>query len=184
MLFNSSTLDQFSALTNVRELKVEYLDIPSFIPHIQRYFKYFLPTLTSLGLWGPRGSDRQIVFFIGLFQHLRDLTLINSGVKLGEKPQDDLTLIPPFIPPLQGDLLMIRFTRVGLLKDMIDLFGGVRFYCMRFFDVDGMRLLLDAGAETLETLVVYPTDPRGERLFLRGTSSSQQLCSWILPTGF
>ena len=31
-LFNSRTLDHFSALTNVRELRVEYLDIPNFIP--------------------------------------------------------------------------------------------------------------------------------------------------------
>ena len=57
-MFNSRTLRQFSALTNVRELEVEYLDIPDFIPRIRRYFKHFLPTLTSLGLREPRGSDR------------------------------------------------------------------------------------------------------------------------------
>ena len=182
-LFSSRTLDQFSALTNVRELEVEHLDIPNFIPQIQRYFKHFLPTLASLGLRKPRGSDRQILYFVGLFQHLQDLKLICSGINLGGEPTDDLTLIPPFVPPLQGQLVMMHFTKVGLLKDMIDLFGGIRFRRMRFHDVDGMRLLLRAGAETLEALVLDPTDPRGEQLSLRGTGSSQQFRSRIILTG-
>ena len=166
-LFNSSTLNRFSALTNVRELEVEFLDIPKFIPHIQRYFKHFLPTLTSLSLTAPRGSDRQIVYFIGLFQHLQDLKLINIGLYSWGRPADDPTLIPPFVPPLRGRLSVSRFMKVDLLKDMIDLFGGIRFYRMRFFEANGMRLLLDAGAETLEFLVLDPADPRGEQLSLR-----------------
>ena len=172
-LFNSDTLDQFSALTNVRELEVEYLDIPNFIPHIQQYFKHFLPTLTSLHLREPRGSDRQIIYFIGLFQHLQDLKLIEVGLHHGEEPAEDLTLIPPSIPPLRGRLVMMDFTRVGLLKGMIDLFGGIRFHHMRLLNVDGMRILLGTGAETLETLVLDPADPRGKQLSLSGTSSNQ-----------
>jgi hypothetical protein len=34
---------------------------------------------------------------------------------------------------------------------------------MDLFNVDGMRLLLDACTETLETLRLYPTDPRGKK---------------------
>ena len=171
ILFNHRTLRQFSALTNVRDPEVEYLDIPNFIPQIQRYFKHFLPTLRSLGLTEPRGSDRQIVYFVGLFQHLQDLKLIYSMANLREQSPADLTLVPRFVPPLLGGLQM-RFTTVGLLKDMIDLFGGIRFRCMRLFHVDGMRLLLDAGAETLKSLVLYPNDPRGEKPSLGGTGSS------------
>jgi len=55
---------------------------------------------------------------------------------------------------------------------------------MRFFNVGGMRLLLDASAKTLEALVLDLADPRGEQLSLNDTGSSQQLRSWILPTGF
>ena len=123
MLFNYRTLRQVSALTNVQELEVEYLDIPNFIPQVQRYFKHFLPRLRSLRLSEPRGSDRQIMYFVGHFQHLQDLSLIYSGANLREKPEVDLTLFPPFVPPLLGRLKM-RFTTVGLLKVMIDLFGG------------------------------------------------------------
>ena len=47
---------------------------------------------------------------------------------------------------------------VGLLKDMIALFEGVRFRSMDVLNVIGMPLLLGACAETLETLRLYPTD--------------------------
>ena len=167
-LFDHRTLHQFSALTNIRELEVEYLDIPNFIPQIRRYFGHFLPTLRSLGLRDPRGSDRQIVYFIGLFQHLQDLKLIYSGVHLREQPTVDLTLVPCFVPPLQGRLNMC-FTTVGLLKEVIDLSGGIRFWRVRLFHVEGMRLLLAAGAETLEILVLDPGDPRGEKPSLNDT---------------
>lgn len=63
---------------------------------------------------------------------------------------------------------MMYFTRVGLLEDMINLFGGLGFRYMDLFDVDGTRLLLDTCAKTLETLGLYPTDPRGKELSLNG----------------
>jgi hypothetical protein len=166
-LFNCYTLRHFSALTNVQELGIDYLDIPSFMPRIRRYFGHFLPTVHSLALSEPKGSRRQIVYFIGLFQRLEDLKLLYIRADSQEEPADDLTLIPPFVPPLRGSLMVVRFTRVGLLKDMIDLFGGIRFRHMNLFNVDGMRLLLDACAKTLETVMLYPTDPRGEQLSVK-----------------
>ena len=57
---------------------------------------------------------------------------------------------------------MGHFAEVGLLKEMVDLFGGIRFYYMNLLNVGGMRLLLDAGAETLEYVVFYPNDRYGE----------------------
>ena len=80
-------------------------------------------------------------------------------------------LVPPFIPPLLGWLKM-RFTTVGLLKDLIDLFGGIRFWHIRLFHVDGMQLLLDASADTLRNLTLDPGDPLGEKYSLNGTCSS------------
>lgn len=56
------------------------------------------------------------------------------------------------------------FTRVGLLKDMIKLFGGVRFRHMSLFNVDGTLLLLDACVQTLETLQLDAADPHGKDL--------------------
>ena len=163
--FDHQILDQVSGMTNVRELDIDDLDIPSFMLRVRHYFGHFLPRVQSLGLRAPRGSRRQIIFFIGLFEHLEDLTLIDGTLREWEhEPVDDPTLIPPFTPPLRGRLVMAHFARVNFLKDMIDLFRGVRFRYMDLLDVGKTQLLLNACAETLETLRLYPADPCGEQL--------------------
>ena len=70
----------------------------------------------------------------------------------------DLTLIPPFVPPLRGRLTMTLSRRAELVEDMIELFGGIRFRSMDLFGVNGTQLLLNACVETLETLRVHQND--------------------------
>ena len=156
------TLRQFSALTNVQELGLGHLDIPEFMPSLRRCFGHFLPTVRSLALREPKGSRCQIIYFIGMFQHLEDLKLLYDRGYPDVEPPDDPTLIPPFAPPLRGSLMLTWFTRVGLLVDMIDLFGGIRFRRMDLYRVSRMPLLLAACAKTLETLRLYPTDQSEE----------------------
>ena len=55
-------------------------------------------------------------------------------------------------------LLMIRVQGAGLLKDMIDLFGGLRFRYIILYDVDGTWLLLEACAKT-KIVTLNPADP-------------------------
>ena len=60
----------------------------------------------------------------------------------------------------------MRYSReVELLKFMVDLFGGLRFHSMDLYYVDGTQFLLDACAETLETLRLFQNGewfpPRG-----------------------
>ena len=138
-----------------------YLDIPSFMPKIQRHFIHFLPTLRCLALKEPEGSDRQIVYFIGLFQHLEDLKLVHDGTRFHEELAENLTLIPPFIPPLRRLLIVTDFTRADLCNDMIDLFGGIRFRYMALLNVNEMRFLLGACAKLLEVVTSYPDDRHG-----------------------
>jgi len=168
-LFNRDTLRHFSALSNVQKLEIDDLDIPKFMPRIRQYFGNFSPTLRSLSLCGPKGSCRQLLFFIGLFQYLEDLELLDCVPDNFESDLvEDPTLIPLFTPPLQGRLTVSRSTRVGLFKNMVDLFKGIKFHYMDLFDVEGMGLLMGACVETLETLRIYPKDPRGEQLSLKG----------------
>ena len=155
----------FSALTNLQELGIHSLDIPSFMPNIQRYFGHFSPTLRSLALVTPEGSCRQILYFVGLFQNLQDLKLNYFSPKEVEESADDTALIPLSVPPLRGRLTLVCFTREKLVKDMIVLFGGLRFSSMDLYRVKCGQLLLDACACTLETLRLYPTDPYSEELF-------------------
>ena len=165
--FNRGTLRHFLALTGIQELGIDYLDIPSFMPRIRKYFGHFLPTLRSLSLRDPKGSDWQIIYFIGMFEHLDDLKLLHERPPIDfqeREPMDIKTLVPPFAPPLRGQLTLTNFGRVGILEGMIYCFGGIQFRRMDLSDVNGTRLLLRACAETLETLRLYPSDPRGKEL--------------------
>jgi len=169
-LFNCCILRRFSALSNVRELGIELLNIPKFMQRIRKYFGHFLPTVRSLALNKPKGSRRQVLYFIGQFQHLDDLTLRFSyhGPDFHEGQADDLELVPPFVPPLRGRLTMKHSKKVEFLKDMIGLFGGIRFHSMDLLDVNGIQLLLHGCAETLEILRLCPSDPRCGWLSLKG----------------
>ena len=159
---NGRTLRYFSALTNLQELGIDYLQIPSFMPNIRRCFGHFAPTLRLLALGEPSGSCRQILYFISLFPNLQDLKLHYPFPKNEQESAADATLVPLSTPPLRGRLILTCFTREDLAKDMIAFFGGLRFRNMDLFRVKCTRLLLDACAETLETLRIYPTDPYGE----------------------
>jgi len=75
---------------------------------------------------------------------------------------------------------MTYFTRVGLLEDMVHLFGGIRFRHMDLYKVDRMRLLLDACSRTLETLRLYPTC-QGEEASPDGTQVVANDFSVVFP---
>ena len=160
--FNHRFLCRFLELTNVQRLDIDGLDIPSFMPTIQKYFGSFLPTLRSLYLRRPKGSKRQIIFFIGMFQHLDNLSLYCSRPReIG--PEEDLTPIPHFAPPLRGRLAVWHWTETGLLRDMVRFFGGIRFSAMSLCDVPGSRYLLRACANTLRVLRLHLFDRVGEQ---------------------
>ena len=160
------TFHRLSALTNLRELGIDDLEVSRFMPRIQRCFGHFSPTLQFLALRDPRGSCQQILYFIGLFPNLQDLKPQSCSSEGEQEITGDTTLIPLSTPPLRGWLTLTCFTRVTLIRDMIALFGGLRFRRMDLFGVKCVRLLLDACAETLETLRLYPTDSYGE-VFLK-----------------
>jgi hypothetical protein len=165
--FSWGTLAYFSALTNLQELGIDYLQVSSFLPNIQRCFGHLSPTLRFLALKEPEGSCRQILYFIGFFPNLQDLKLHYPLLRDEQESTADATLVPLSIPPLRGRLTLTCFTREKLVKEMISLFGGLRFRQMDLFGVKCARLLLDACAETLETLRFYPTDAMGRKEILK-----------------
>ena len=169
--FNRHTLRCFSALTNLQELGVDYLQLSGFIPNLRRYFGHLSPTLRFLALKAPRGSCRQILYFVGFFPNLQDLKLQDPTPSLLKEQDDidDASLVPLSVPPLRGRLTLTCFTRDKLARDMIVLFGGLRFRSMDLYMVTFVRLLLDGSAETLEALRLYPSDPYSEAFFFSGT---------------
>jgi len=164
---SNRTLWYFSALTNLQDLGIDFLEISSFMPTIQQCFGHFSPNLRFLALTEPVGSCRQILYFIGLFPNLQDLKLHYPFPRDEPDGTVDTTFIPLSKPPMCGRLTLTCFTRENLVKDMIDFFGGLRFRRMDLFRVRCVQLLLDACTETLETLKLYPSDPYGEELLKR-----------------
>ena len=142
---------------------MDYLHVSVFMSDIRRCFGHFSPTLRFLALKEPKGSCYQILYFIGLFPNLQDLKLNYHLPTIEQESTAGAILIPLSIPPLRGRLMLTCFAREKLVKDMIAIFGGLRFRHMDLFRVKCVQLLLDACAETLETL--YPTDPYGEEFF-------------------
>ena len=69
------------------------------------------------------------------------------------------TLIPLFVLPLREWLTATSFAKLGLLKGMSNFFGGIRFHYLNLFNTGGLRILLDACAETLEHLIFNPIYP-------------------------
>jgi hypothetical protein len=168
----------FSALKNLQELGIDNLQVSSFIPDLRECFGHLSPTLRLLALGWPKGSSRQIVYFIGLFPNLQDLKLQYPILIKEYENAVDTTLIPPSSPPLQGRLTLVLFTREQIVKDMITLFGGLRFRQMDLFGVKCLPLLLEKCAETLETLRLYPTDPYGGVVFFGQRSElNLEICS-------
>jgi hypothetical protein len=167
------TLSYFSALTNLQELGIDYLQVSSFMPNIQQCFGHLSPTLRFLALQKPEGSCRQILYFIGLFPNLQDLKL-HYSIPMGEQESTaDADLVPLSIPPLRGRLTLTCFTREKLMKEMISLFGGLRFRQMDLFGVMCVQLLLNACSETLETLRLYATDACRKEFLKRRRKQTQ-----------
>jgi hypothetical protein len=63
------------------------------MPKLRRHFSTSYQR-SDLSLSEPRGSRRQIIYFIGLFWHLEDLKLLYDTVNHWEEPVDNLTLTP------------------------------------------------------------------------------------------
>ena len=157
-----STLRYFSALTNLQELGIDDLQVPSFMPNIQRYFGHFIPTLRFLALREPGGSSREILYFIGFFPNLQDLKICYDFPVEGWEDAAGADLVPLSVPPLCGRLTLTCSTKEKLVEDMIAFFGGLRFRYVDLFRVKCARLLLGACADSLEGLRLYPADPYGE----------------------
>ena len=133
--FNPCLLYRFCALKYIQELEIQYLDIPMFMPRIRQCFGHFMPTVRSLCLREPKGCHRQILYFIGSFQHLENLKLLFEyrNYFLRWEPKNYLTFVPPFAPPLRGRLMVTFLKEVAFLEEMIELFGGIRFRHMDIF---------------------------------------------------
>jgi hypothetical protein len=142
---------------NLQDLKIEDLDFSKFqTVGIKKYFGHFSPTLRSIALLRPSGLPLQLLDFLRLFPKLDNIEIAYYHTTTAA----DNTLDTPRTPihgSLRGKLVLIAFTEKELLEKIIAGFGGIRFISMDLDNVLGAQLLLDACAETLQTLRLHPS---------------------------
>jgi hypothetical protein len=156
----------FSAFTNIQRLKLEKMDIFSFMPEVERYFGQFSSTLRSIALFAPRCTPRQLSYFLSLFSNLDDIEVRGffPPVLLPQAITPDTDLVPISAPKLRGQLVVASFREVETWKDLIASSNGLRFRAMDLRSVgDCAPILLDACSETLETLRFFPVDAVGKQ---------------------
>ena len=157
--FTPRDLRHFSAFTNVQTLKLENVDISSFVPVIECYFEHFSPTVRSITLWDPCCTPRQLSHFLSLFSNLNDIGVwgVSSRPPKTTFPDADLTQFST--PKLRGELGLSGSHWTETWRHLITSGGCLRFNCMNLYKAgDCARFLLDASTETLETLRFSPAD--------------------------
>ena len=146
-IFDSHSLRNFSALVGIQDLTIDDLDLSNF-KGAENYFGHLSPTLRSVASNRPSSPLRQLLGFLRLFPKLDDIRIITceASSKTGGKPD-----IPRW-ESLRGKLTLSNFLEKTVLEKMIAAFGRIRAASMNLTDVLETQLLLNACAETLQTL--------------------------------
>ena len=153
-IFNPRSMRCFRLL-DLQELAISHLDFSKFPAGVGEYLGHFSSTLRSLSLMSPLGSRRQLLEFFMLFLRLDNIKICDR--RTDERHEAlDRRVAPTIKGGLRGQLELKNFNDEGLLKDMIVVFGGLRFTAMRLEGVVGVPLLLRACMNTLEAVYIYP----------------------------
>ncbi|KAF9785517.1 hypothetical protein BJ322DRAFT_1063583, partial [Thelephora terrestris] len=147
-------LHQFRSFEQVQIIRIHRFDLTSFLPHFERYFTQFVPTLRSLHLPDVVGSDREVLEFICKFPRLDDLSLkLSSACSTDDPPRPSMELSPS----LRGKLIL-RGWGSPPSRFLLDIPGGLHFRSIDVGKVGKAYLdeLLVACSSTLEELSFSP----------------------------
>lgn len=157
--FDRRSLRYFSAFANVHTLRLQRVNIYCFFPHIERYFGQFSPTLRSIAMFQPCCTSRQLSQFLSLFSNLDDIRIWGMSLFVPSTAVLGATFIPLSAPGFRGRLTLGHFTRAETWTHLIASCDGLRFRRMELYTSSRCApVLLEACAETLETLHFYVTD--------------------------
>ena len=156
-MFDSRNMQYFHAMVNLQELWFAGPDFSKFPAGFGEYLGHFSPTLRSVALSRPNGTRRQLLNLLRLFPKLEDITIDHYADRPEAYEPFDSQLVP-IRGRLRGRLSLKMFGEEGLLRDIIVAFEGMRFTYMELHVAQGKHLLLEACADTLETLRIYPRD--------------------------
>ena len=172
-------LYHFSALSNVRALVIDDLDLFKFTSGTRPYFNHLSPTLTSIALAHPHGSLRLLIDFLNLFQKLDNIKITHHDDISGAPGTPDADL-PPIQGPMRGRLVLYEYTSEDWWETVTP-FVGAQFTSMDLrIHLLGAQLLLDACAKSLQALR-FPWE-RLTRLNLSHLEDLRSLEVWVPST--
>ena len=160
-VINALSPAYFSTFTNVQELSIRSLDFYGFAPQMELYFGHLAPKLRSLTLDSPWGTRRDLLSFIGLFPNLHNFELRHNRTDERLPGVSRVSPVPQSAPSMRGCLTLKSFGGGSFLRDLSELCGGLRFHSVDLVREEGVHILLDVCAETLETLRISPYDWTG-----------------------
>lgn len=150
-IFDFEKLQYFRAMENLQDLTIPDLDFSKFPMGPVEYFGHFSPTLRSVALIAPKGARQQVLGFLKLFPKLDDVKISDYRAWTEEA----LDTLPALMEgTLRGRLTLENLDDEVLLKDMIVAYGGMQFTSMDLHHVQGIQLVLEACADTLETVCI------------------------------
>ena len=160
--FGHNDLFYFSTFSNVHTLRIQGLSLDRFLPGVERYFTQFSPTLRTLSLYYPTCSaPRHLSYFLSLFPNLDNIEVRQFFTTNTYVPNSDPLQFSA--PKFRGKLVLHDFLSPESWTCLIDGCGGIRFRHMVLRKVGACAsILLNACAESLETLRFYVVDEPGK----------------------
>lgn len=152
-IFDSQSLDHFSAFANLQDLAITKINFSKFAPRAEKYFGQVSPNLRSIALIHPMGSPRRLLDFLELFPKLDDIKIVRY---LTTTDVSDVTPRASVWGSLRGKLTLGGFFQEeGALEQFVAAFGEMRFVYMDLDDGLRAQPFLDACIETLQTLSLH-----------------------------
>lgn len=163
--FRPKDLRHFSSFSRVHTLRIQRMDVTRFIPNLETYFAQFSSTLRAIALLDPIcKTPQELPYFLSLFADLDDVDIqwFSQFNIPDSKSSDTNTELVPFSNPTFRGRLLLHYSRPVETWSYLIAGGGLRFRSMDLREVGGCgQILLEACAETLETLRIYTLDRVG-----------------------
>lgn len=146
----------FPILKNVRDLSITGLALSKFREGTTRElcFGHLSHKLRSLTLVSPRGTNEDLLDFLGLFPFLDDIEISDfQPPKTGNPPSGSLVWRRP-----EGRLALKDFGGNGLLRQITCMYEGMRFESVVLHGVQEAHRILETCAGSVKILQVQPGD--------------------------
>ena len=157
-IFGTPELTPLKAITHIQELDLRRLDINELVLTLRHeHFDTLKSTVRTLVLSRPTSSTKHILWFISLFSHLEDLSVLGLDML-----DNDDTQVPAIESPpsLTGRLVLKSITHQSeFIHGLASMQNGFR--TVELQSCKEVRGIIESCAETVERLIWQSDSPLG-----------------------